>query len=143
MVIYLDTSAFLKLYLLEEGSDRVNEIVTAQDEPLPVWHLLEAEFRNALRLQVFWKGLTPDQAEDLWYTFGRRRSAGLYFTPEVDWASLLDACHRLGAETPRLGCRTLDILHGACCLQLGIQTFVTFDQRQSALAAHVGLNPLP
>lgn len=142
-MIYLDTSAFLKLYVREEGSERVQGIVNAQDDPLPVWHLLEAEFHNALRLHVFWESLAIDQAERLWDKFCERRNAGFYFTPAVDWGALLETCHRLGASTPHLGCRTMDLLHVACCMQLGIQTLVTFDRRQSAMARHAGLRVLP
>ncbi len=48
-MIYLDTSAFIKLYLHEEGSEEVHGVVVAQTYPLPVWHFLEIEFVNALR----------------------------------------------------------------------------------------------
>ena len=62
-MIYLDTSAFLKLYILEGGSLEVQALVTAQDSPLPVWDLLEAEFANALRLKAIWREVTPAQAD--------------------------------------------------------------------------------
>ncbi len=52
-MIYLDTSAFVKLYLSEDGSAQVHGTVVAQSEPLPVWHLMELEFYNALRFKVF------------------------------------------------------------------------------------------
>lgn len=38
-MIYLDTSAFIKLYIKEEQSERVDSIVTSQDELLPIWFL--------------------------------------------------------------------------------------------------------
>lgn len=34
--MYLDTRAFLKLYIREPGSWLVREIATSQDDPLPV-----------------------------------------------------------------------------------------------------------
>ncbi len=142
-MIYLDTSAILKLYLREEGSERVQKIVEAQEDPLPVWHLLEAEFHNALRLQVFWKSITIGQCDRLWETFLERVNAGFYYRPPVDWGALLEECHRLGAWTPRLGCRTLDLMHVAYCRQLGIKTFVTFDQRQAVVAGRAGRQVLP
>ena len=39
MVIYLDTSALLKLYIHEDHSEAVQEWVVSQDDPLPVWDL--------------------------------------------------------------------------------------------------------
>jgi predicted nucleic acid-binding protein len=43
-VIYLDTSAFIKLYLAEEGSQAAHESVVGQQQPLPIWSLVELEF---------------------------------------------------------------------------------------------------
>ncbi len=139
-MIYLDTSAFLKLYILEPGSPEVNSRVVAQDSPLPVWDLLEAEFTNALRLKVFWKEIIPEQADTQIALFHRRKQQGFYHVPEVDRGSLMSRFHELSRVTPRLGCRTLDILHVACATLLAPATFLTFDARQRELARHAGLN---
>ena len=37
LVIYLDTSARVKLYLLKTDSHVVQELIAAQHAPLPVW----------------------------------------------------------------------------------------------------------
>ncbi len=42
-MLYLDTSAFLKLYIREAGSEQVQSMVVSQFEPLPVWEILEME----------------------------------------------------------------------------------------------------
>ena len=52
-MIYLDTSAFIKLYLHEQGSSEVHRLVIAQQDPLPVWSLVELEFFSALKFKVF------------------------------------------------------------------------------------------
>ena len=62
-MIYLDTSAFIKLYFLEEGSDFVQQCIMAQDEPLPVWEIQETELVNACRLKAFWGDITSAQAD--------------------------------------------------------------------------------
>jgi predicted nucleic acid-binding protein len=62
-MIYLDTSAFIKLYLQEEGTAEVHGCVVAQQEPLPVWHFLELELLNALRFRVFLAEMSPDDVE--------------------------------------------------------------------------------
>ena len=141
-MIYLDTSAFLKLYLLEAGSQEVQAHVSSQDEPLPVWDILEAEFTNALYLKVFWREITREQAKEQIARFAERKRRGLYHTPDVDRTQLMTVFSRLREETPRLGCRSLDILHVACACLLQAKAFLTFDARQRSLAEHAGL-PVP
>jgi predicted nucleic acid-binding protein len=138
-VIYLDTSALVKLYVLEEGSEDVNRLVTGQFDPLPVWEIQEMELTNALNLKVFSKELTPDEADRQIALFGERKECGLVWTPDIDRPQLLAAFRRLSAFTRDLGCRTLDILHVACAAQLAADHFATFDTRQLALAKRAGL----
>ncbi len=138
-IIYLDTSAFLKLYIRESGSQEVQAFVSAQDNPLPVWEILEGELTNALRLKVFWQEITADQADAQIILYHQRKQRGFYYVPEIDRGALMDAFRRLSKETPRLGSRTLDILHVACASLLNPHAFVTFDSRQRALAEHAGL----
>lgn len=138
-MLYLDTSALLKLYIREQGSQEVQSRVASQDLPLPVWEMQEAELINALRLKVFWKEITSAQADTQIELFQLRRKRGLYFFPEIDRNSLMKHFLRLSSETPRLGCRTMDIFHVACALEIGATIFLSFDQRQNALASHAGL----
>jgi predicted nucleic acid-binding protein len=142
-MLYLDTSAFLKLYVREQGSERVQALVAAQDHPLPVWEILELELANALRLKVFWNEITAAEAATQLALFDDRKARGLYFCPELRRAELHAAFHRLSEATPRLGCRTMDILHVACALQLAVAGFLTFDARQQTLAAEAGLEVIP
>lgn len=138
-MLYLDTSALLKLYLREVGSEQVQALVAAQDLPLPMWEIQEMELTNALRLKVLWGEVTAAQAEAQLAHFATRRRRGLYVFPAMDRSALMESFRQLSAETPRLGCRTLDILHVACALQLRADTFLTFDARQRALAEYAGL----
>jgi predicted nucleic acid-binding protein len=142
-VIYLDTSAFIKLYFLEPGSDYVQRCVTSQDEPLPVWEVLEAELINACRLKAFWGDITPTQADQQIALFEQRLRRGQYCVVEVDRSALMGSFRALSRQTPRLGCMTMDILHVACALQLSPAQFLSYDERQRALASHAGLSVLP
>jgi predicted nucleic acid-binding protein len=144
-MLYLDTSALLKLYIRESGSDAVQARIASQHQPLPVWELQQAELVNALRLKVFWNEITAAQANAQIGLFDIRFKRGLYVFPEIDRSSLMERFLGLSAETPRLGCRTMDIFHVACALEIAATEFLSFDQRQLALAAHAGLNltPLP
>jgi predicted nucleic acid-binding protein len=142
-MLYLDTSALLKLYILEQGSELVQSRVASQDYPLPIWEIQKAELFNALRLKFFWNEITLEQAETQIALFENRLKRGLYAFPEIDRDSLMRCVLRLGAETPRLGCRTMDIFHVACAVEIGASEFLSFDQRQNALATHAGLKLTP
>ncbi len=142
-MIYLDTSAFVKLYFLEEGSDFVQSCVTSQDDPLPVWDVLEAEMLNACRLKAFWGDITPAQADQQIALFEQRLRRGQYHVAEIDRSALMGSFRSLCCLTPQLGCRTMDILHVACALQLAPARFLSYDDRQRSLATHAGLSVLP
>lgn len=142
-MIYLDTSALLKLYIHEKESASVQQWVMAQDDPLPVWELQQWELMNGLRLKVFWGDITGAQAEKLVDLFEDRMRRGQYYFPSVDRSELTVTFRTLSRQTPQMGCRTMDILHVACALQLSPAMFVTFDDRQRALATHAGLPVMP
>jgi hypothetical protein len=44
-------------------SEEVNTLVPPQDDPLPIWDILEAELTNTLRHKVFWGDLETDQSD--------------------------------------------------------------------------------
>ncbi len=138
-MIYLDTSALVKLYVLEAGSEFVQSCLSEQDDPLPVWELQEAELANALHLKVFRNEWTDAEAELQIEHFHSRKQRGLYVFPEIDRVELIREFHRLSRETPRTGCRTMDIFHVACALQIPSCRFLTFDGRQGKLARMAGL----
>jgi predicted nucleic acid-binding protein len=138
-MLYLDTSALLKLYIRETGSEAVQSAVEAQDDPLPVWEIQEMELINALHLKVFWGDITAKQAAVQVELFHRRKLSGLYWQPEIRRGELMGVFRSLCKETPRLGCRTLDILHVACAVHLAVTSFLTFDERQRKLAVRAGL----
>ena len=138
-MIYLDTSALVKLYVLESGSEFVQSCISGQEYPLPVWELQEAELTNALHLKVFWNELTAAEADLQIGHFRDRMRRGVYFFPEIDRIELMRTFHRLSEETPRTGCRTMDIFHVACALQIQSCRFLSFDGRQSSLARIAGL----
>ncbi len=138
-MIYLDTNALIKLYLIEEGSREVNEFIVAQDDALPIWELQEAEFVNALRLKVFRKELGEDEANVQIRIFKGRKRGGFYYFPELDRTQLLPRFYEIGKHTEKLGCRTLDVLHVVCARLIGADCFVSYDRRQYQLAEEAGL----
>jgi predicted nucleic acid-binding protein len=142
-VLYLDTSAFLKLYIREAGSEQVQSLVVGQAEPLPIWEILEMEVGNALNLKVFRGELEASEAGHQYSLFQQRQVKGFYFVPEIRRAQLMADFRQLSELTPRLGCRTMDILHVACAMQLKPNAFLTFDHRQRELAKRAGAFAVP
>jgi hypothetical protein len=70
-------------------------------------------------------------------------AAGRYIHADVLWRSALRRANDLSREyTPEIGCRSLDVLHVACALELGLPSFLTFDLRQRRLARSVSLKPV-
>jgi len=138
-MLYLDTSALLKLYIREDGSEAVQACIAAQDLPLAIWEIQEAELINALRLKAFWNEITAAQADQQIEYFQNRWKRGFYHFPEIHRPDLMHTFRRLSAETPRLGCRTMDIFHVACAVEISASGFLTFDKRQTELAHFAGL----
>lgn len=137
-MIYLDTSAFIKLYLLEDGSAEVHDLVVAQQEPLPVWHFLELELLNALRFKVFLTEMTPDEVEHLISLYLERKRSRQYFCPHLDPIALHELSVQMTMRTATFGCRAFDILHVAAARLCDAAMFVTADRRQAALAEFAG-----
>lgn len=139
-MIYLDTSAFLKLYVREADSESVQKLVTSQKDPLPVWEFQQVEMINAVHLKIFWQEITVEDATRLLALFDQRMRRGQYYCPRIDRAELMLTFRSLTKYTSEIGCRTMDILHVACAMQLAPVTFVSFDERQKALARKASLN---
>ena len=139
-MLYLDTSALLKLYVLEQGSEFVQKKISSQNDPLPVWEIQEMELFNALQLKVFWNELSPTEIEHQLALFNQRRDSGFYYTPEIRRAQLMNNFRKLSALTPETGCRTMNVLHVAMACQLQAAEFISFDERQKKLAVMAGLD---
>lgn len=138
-MIYLDTSAFLKLYIREKESETVQHMLAAQREPVPIADVLQLEFVNSLRLKVFWGELDAPTVTHLLSLFDDRVYRGQYHIATIERIRLLSDFRTLSLHTQSIGCRSLDILHVACALQLNVDTFITFDDRQRELASREGL----
>jgi predicted nucleic acid-binding protein len=65
-----------------------------------------------------------------------------YYTHEErDWREVLRAANEISADAAwRLRIRTVDLMHVAYALELGVDQFVTGDERQAVVSQAVGLN---
>jgi len=100
-----------------------------QELPLPYTWLHQLEFRNALRLRVFRREITPAERDASLNAVLADLAAGVLVTTAPPLAEMLTDAERLSAlHSEKLATRSLDIVHVACGLVLGLPQFITFDQ---------------
>lgn len=99
----------------------------------------QAEWNHAIEQQVFRGNLSPEEAQTVHEDFERDRKTGFWF--EVAFPEkTFELCAQLARQyVSRLGSRTLDTLHVAAALELKVERFWTFDERQAKLARAAGL----
>ncbi len=126
--LYLDTSAALKLFVLEPQSSALGEwLVGCVPDRQITSHLTRAEVRRGLH------GLAASEAVHA------RARHWLGRTAHVALPS--DIYDHAGELAPNTGLRSLDAVHVAAALSLGeaLSYFVTYDKRQAAAAEAEGL----
>lgn len=137
--LYLDTGALVKLYIVEAGSEFVQEKARLAD-CLPLNPLQELELRNALLAghgrgwiaREALNGTLENLEEDI--------RTGYFSKESPDWGFLWKRAGVLAKHhTPGLLCRTLDVLHVAAAEASEVDEVVTGDQRQLKLCRAIGL----
>ena len=132
MKAFLDSSAFAKRFVNEEGSDAV-EALCAQADALGLSVICLPEVASALNRRLRERLLTPGQ-----YRLAKQRLVDdvrdadiIQLTPSVVGSAI-----RILEESP---VRAMDALHIACALEWGAGIFVSADKRQMAAARRAGL----
>ena len=140
-MIYIDTSAIVKLYIKETDSRDVSKWITDNNEPIPFTRLTELELKNALKLKEFRKEIHIDDFHKICRRLEEHEKRGVYYRPPIDWAEVFELALDLSNyHTSNIGSRSLDILHVAIALFLKADRILTFDEKQAQLAVVVGLN---
>lgn len=138
MTAYTDTSFLVSLYVRDLHSTEAIGLMASRPRPwLTPLHC--AEFAHAVERQVFQKALSRREAREVHTEFEKDCEDGV-------WAEVVFPEHALGLcaqlarrYAARLGTRTLDALHVASALELKVERFWTFDERQARLARAAGL----
>ncbi|MBI5821652.1 MAG: type II toxin-antitoxin system VapC family toxin [Verrucomicrobia bacterium] len=140
MTAYADTGLLCSLYAPDAHSRQAVARMARQALPLPMTWLHQLEFRNALRLRVFRGEITPAQRDASLNAMLADLAAGVLAATSPPLAEVTTEAERLSAmHSETLGTRSLDILHVSAAVVLGAAEFLTFDQRQIALAKAAGL----
>jgi hypothetical protein len=140
MTAYADTGFLCSLYAPDAHTARAVTRMRRQTLPLPFTWLHRLEFRNAIRLRVFRAEITPAQRDASLNTLLGDLAAGVLIAASPPLTDVMIEAERLSAlHSETLGTRSLDILHVAAALVLGVVQVLTFDTRQAALARVAGL----
>jgi predicted nucleic acid-binding protein len=138
---FADTGFLCSLYAPDAHTVAAVARVKRQKFPLPVTWLHQLEFRNAMRLRVFRKEITPAQRDASLNALLADLATGVLAHADPPLMHLTIEAERLSVKHSEiLGTRSLDILHVATALVLGLHEFLTFDRRQHALAVAAGLS---
>ena len=141
--VYLDTSAVLKLYIEEDGADRVTHIVEdAEDGQVFILDLTKVEARSAIRRRERGGDITGPDAERILRQIEDDTSALFLVQPST--SAVLEEAARLIDRHPL---RAYDALQLAGCIVVreGMPepvTFVCADARLCESAANEGLTTL-
>jgi len=144
MSLYADTSVLISYYINDSHSVSAQAILHATTDPLPFTGLHRLEMRNALALGVFRRILTSAQVSTAWSDVERDLRSGRLVPQRVNWRPVFRAAAQWAAlHCPRVGCRSLDVLHVSLAKKLNAKEFFTFDERQKSLAVVLGLTVKP
>lgn len=144
MSLYADTSLLISYYINDSHSVSTQALLHATADPLPFTGLHRLEMRNALALGVFRRILTSAQVSTAWADVERDLRSGRLVPQPVNWRPVYRAAAQWAAlHSPRIGCRSLDVLHVTLARELNVKEFFTFDERQKSLALVLGLTVKP
>lgn len=137
---YADPSALLKLYVHEPESAAMGAWRRRTKGALPLTPHGRLELINGICLASFRRAISAEASSDALASLDEDVADDRYAQVDVLWrATLRRAVEISRRHTPTLGCRSLDVLHVATALELGLRDFVTFDRRQQQLARATGL----
>ena len=146
MTVYPDTSFLCSVYRKQIHTPQALAFRRTISSPLPFTRLLEFEFIQAIRLQIFLhdadraKGYSENEANQMIADWEEDIAAGLNVLVPADTDAVLRLARVYSLQrTASGGHRTLDILHVATAVHLGAKSFLTFDERQRKLARYAGL----
>jgi predicted nucleic acid-binding protein len=138
--VYVDPSALSRLYIHQAGSREMAAWRAKVSGTLPVTHHGRTEVVNAICRAAFLRQLDEPGMANALADLGADFATGHLRQADILWRAALNRAAELSQNhTPKLGTRSLDVLHVACAVELKSRYFLTFDIRQQQLAAAIGL----
>jgi predicted nucleic acid-binding protein len=138
--VYFDTGLLLKLYSVEPNSAQAVALVQSQGFPIVFCQLQQTELRNALYRKAARNEIDRRQLDKSLKRIQSDLDNGVLQISNLEWSEVWANADQLTTKYALVTqCRTLDVLHVAVALQLGIKTFGTTDVRQMVVARKAGL----
>ena len=138
---YFDTSLLVAFYANENLALDAARLLASSGHPVPFNRILELELRNAIRRKVPRREATTAQVRAFLRQIDSDVIQRVLVWQMVAFEKVFDRAESLGAQfTERLNTRSLDIVHVSIALEVGCDTFHTFDRDQAKLATAVGLH---
>ncbi len=134
---YIDTSALLKWYLPERGSEAFGAWIAAQDE-VRVSVLTRVEVHATLARKQRTREIGADDARRALDAFLADLDDGLFVMHKLDEPHWTEA-EALLDSVPDVPLRTLDALHLACARFEQARVFATADLKLAAAARLLGM----
>ncbi|MGA7878816.1 MAG: type II toxin-antitoxin system VapC family toxin [Desulfoferrobacter sp.] len=139
-MIYVDTSAIVKLYVREDRSSEASSWLRKRNQAIPFTALHQLELTNAVKLKQFRAEISNEEAAVILKRLDEHEAKGVFYRPRLDWAAAFALAIDLSKKhTRKIGARSLDVIHVACALSIGAAVLFTFDERQAKLAVAAGL----
>ena len=133
MKLVVDSSAFAKRYVLEDGSERLDRLLQ-QASQLALCAILVPEIISGLNRRLREQVLTPDDY----------RKAKKQLMNDIHDAIILQITPAVISRAVKLlennVLRAMDALHVACALEWQAELFISADIRQVEAAKNVGLH---
>ena len=137
---YADSSFLVSCYVVDTHTPRAKTVLSEIRAPLVFTALHALEMRNAFQLGVFRKLLSVGEAAAAWANLQKDLRTGRLVRTIVKWPAVFRVATRLSQRhSVTTGTRSLDILHIASARTVRAAEFLSFDTRQIALAAVIGL----
>ena len=142
---YCDTSFLLAVYVQRDFfNPYALKIAVKFKDPIPYTLLGELELRNGIHRAFAAQIVSRSEHDAISGQISRDEADGFLHRSPVNQADHFAKARELSKRyTPTLSSRSLDILHVATALLLGVTDFVSFDLRQRTLANATGLIVLP
>ena len=137
---YVEPSALTKLYLHEPQSQGMANWRRKNPDPLVVTLFGKVEITNAIARARRPGFLNQEQHDAAQANFENDFNSGQYLQTDPSWRAVLRRAREMSLTYPPVFyTRTLDILHVATAIELGMSVLVTFDHKQAIMAQAVGL----